>query len=336
MTRVVSSRIPYACCLFYITASSTVVSCNNATSSSTMHLPAVFTNALLGILAATIASAQTGFNVEVVNSGGSFNGQNITGYHIGAATSYEVVTIGKGDSFVFNDTAHQLQDMSIADGYNLPCGVVNETQISANAGPLQCGADPGSINHAYSGTHVLGIQGITGSYVCTVDSFTYGYVQLVVVGSFGPGMPSGPGIQGACSEIDALQFGGTVPPASVSGSSTTSLPYPTITPSSNSTNSSATVVTVTTKLCDVCPETVYVSTCTSGMPSMSTTPAPPTGVSPTAAPATPAETTPVASQTMNMNSTISPSITAFASAASDRQAWDLLYVVALGLLAALF
>lgn len=263
------------------------------------------------LILSTLASAAMAQSsaLNIVNTAGPYNGQTLSGYHIGAALNYMVVSTGSGDAFLLNTTSSQLLDSSVVTGYNLPCYIVDSAQISTNAGPLQCGAgDSGTLDHASATGSALSIEGVADWYVCTVNSFTYGYVSNVIVGAFSAGVaPTGAGIQGNCTAIDSLQLGGTVASvnATASATTTTAPPYPTYA-AANGTN--ATVVTVTTKMCPVCEETV-ITTVMNCSTSMTATATP--GV-PATTPATSMATTVVPG---NVSATASP------SASSTPEVW---------------
>lgn len=161
-----------------------------------------------GVMAQNTTSPSNS-SLVTIQSANNYSGSSLIGYHVGAALSYMVATsAGSGSSFTYNSsaTSDQLLDNDIAAGHPLPCYVVVSSEISANAGPLECGAgvQPGDhdvVTVADSGA--LAFDGITAWFVCAVQSFTYGWVQDTVVGSYADGQPSGPGVEN-CTAIDAL------------------------------------------------------------------------------------------------------------------------------------
>ncbi|KAL6241924.1 hypothetical protein RBB50_011169 [Rhinocladiella similis] len=191
--------------------------------------------------------------------GGTYNGQQIAGMHVGAAQNYQVAlsqrngsSLSSGpDQFYFNATSNLFMDESIVAGQALPCYIIKQSQISDNAGPLECGA---ATDASYPMTGTLGkdgtvqITGVQSWWVCSVNATQpYGVIPATVVGGFSAAAPNGPGITN-CQAITGLNLPGgggvsstssTVPPTS----SATSSVAP---PPSTSSGSWGTSTTVTT------------------------------------------------------------------------------------------
>jgi hypothetical protein len=165
--------------------------------------------------------------------GGQYANQKIAGQHVGAAQSYQVIlsdrsgnTLGAaGDQYFFNETSNQLMDESLVADIPLPCYIVNDTTISNNSGPLECGAlgdsySRNTINLGDDGSvYFVGVQSL---WVCGVNATQpYGVIAGTVVGGFTTSEPTGPGIHN-CSAISGIKLasGGPTPSSSSSSSST--------------------------------------------------------------------------------------------------------------------
>jgi len=124
-----------------------------------------------------------------------------------------------GDLFSANETSNQLMDESLVADIPLPCYIINATEISDNAGPLECGAlvddfPCNTINLGNDGS--VFFVGVQSWWVCDVNATQpYGIVPGTVVGGFTTSEPSGPGIRDY-SAVDALKL------ASGGGNHTTS------------------------------------------------------------------------------------------------------------------
>ncbi|KIW18027.1 hypothetical protein PV08_02314 [Exophiala spinifera] len=214
--------------------------------------------------------------------GGAYNGQQIVGYHVGAAQDFQVALssvpqASSGDTFYYNSTSSLFMDTSVFEGEGLPCYIIKASEYSTNSGPLECGA---ATDASYPSAGTLGsdgsvnINGIQSWWVCSVNTTNpYGVIANTVVGGFSAAVPNGPGMLN-CSAITGLKLAGgsvfssttsstTVPPKS---SSTTTLP---LSSSSKSSDSWGTSTTVTT----AAPVTTTVPASSSKAHSSSTSPA---------------------------------------------------------------
>ncbi|KAJ9636501.1 hypothetical protein H2204_005334 [Knufia peltigerae] len=186
----------------------------------------------------TTAALPAGSPITIV--GGSYNGQQIAGKHVGAAQNYQVAlsqrtgssVVSGGDQFYFNSTSNLFMDTTVVSGQGLPCYVIKQSEISGNAGPLECGA---ATDASYPMAGSLGndgtvqITGVQSWWVCSVNATQpYGVIPATVVGGFSSAVPSGPGITN-CEAITGLKLGGG------GSSSTTSSPVPPPTSSVTST-----------------------------------------------------------------------------------------------------
>lgn len=170
------------------------------------------------VIAQSTTEAAKPSATSMVISGGQHDGQLIAGQHVGAAHSYQVIlsertgnSLGAGgDQYLVNETGNQLMDESLVADIPLPCYVINATEISDNAGPLECGV---LVDEEPHNTINLGDDwsvfffGVQSWWVCDVNATQpYGIIPGTVVGGFTTSEPSGPGIRN-CSAVEALKLG---------------------------------------------------------------------------------------------------------------------------------
>ena len=220
---------------------------------------------------ASSAAAQTGSAITII-ADSSLSGHGLTTAHIGAGQSIVKASDSAGDpSFIYNSTASMIQSTAIVSDFNVPCFVVNQPSYFApTAGPLECGVTYNqSADYAIAsltGGSTIAISGVTSWWSCTVNTYTYGNMSLVIVGSWGSGTPSGPGIGSDCVAITSLQLGSS----SNTTTSGASSPTTTTAPAGSTpvySNGTATT-TMTYQLCNTCP--IVTTTCGGSCPTPTT------------------------------------------------------------------
>ncbi|KAI1613041.1 hypothetical protein EDD37DRAFT_626393 [Exophiala viscosa] len=200
---------------------------------------------------ATATSSAAGASVTIV--GGTYSGQAITGYHVGAAQSYQVALAAGGSGasaseIYFNDTSNIYMDNSIYSGQALPCYVIEESSIAGGTGgPLECGANSDSsypTTGAIQDDGTLIITGVQSWWVCDVNATQpYGVINGTVVGGFSTSEPSGSGIAN-CETITGLKLAGYTSSTSSASSSTSTASSASSSASSASATSTASVSSV--------------------------------------------------------------------------------------------